>query len=199
MSELRSTVEPMFEGTYHSCDRSWQRFVLPHAYHKPTSFLERHRHKPVAVHIAAQLRGPVPLIGRRLPPMLGTYVPEAAVNEDCDLPCREDDVRANLDPAFKDQPKVLAVSVTKAMQRLTESNLRFGIRSPVGLHVAGPTKTRRRRVGAFGVRLGPNYFAIISRHDRRSPSLHRPRTAMRKDTPTTAIQPASPRKVTEHA
>src|ERR1700691_4442196 len=70
-----------------------QGLVLPEPDHGPARRAERGVGGPVALHIAAQLRFPVPGIGRWLAAVLRAAVPEAPVDEHRDPLGCEHDVR----------------------------------------------------------------------------------------------------------
>lgn len=75
-------------------DQVWV-LVLPDSDHGPAGGCEGRVVPPVPVSVASKLCGPVEAISLRAGAMVGTSVPEAAVDENRELGSREDDVGAD--------------------------------------------------------------------------------------------------------
>jgi len=101
--------------------------------------------RPVTLHVARQLWLPVPGVRGRLGAVLGTRMPEAAVNKNRDAPRRERDVRSH--PRTRQvNPVVLAIPVAPRMQRPAQRKLWLGVLPPVRPHIGRTTGTSRVRV-----------------------------------------------------
>ena len=120
--------------------------VLPRSDDEPAVRHQRRRVPPVAAPVGVEL-GPPPL-GVRFwrDRVLGTAVPETAVDEDRDPCSGEDDVRSALDTLSVD-PEAQA----PAVQFPADGQLRFGPRSPQAGHEALHRWTRCRRSGGRSV------------------------------------------------
>jgi hypothetical protein len=84
--------------------------VLPYPQHDPARVAQRSVDPGVTLHVGRELRHPVFAVALRDVLVLGTPVPEAAIDEDRHLPPREDDVRAHTNRVGS-QEIVLAESV----------------------------------------------------------------------------------------
>lgn len=128
----------MFGSVVESLDYSGkgggQFLMLPEADDLPTGLDERRVDRSIALDVLAELRRPVPFVGRRLSPMLRAGVPEASIDEHGNLPRSEDDVWPHSDLADV-QAEVLAITKPETVQRFPQPDFRFGVRSAVSLHV----------------------------------------------------------------
>src|SRR5258708_13287407 len=91
-------------------NRHVDRLMLPEPDYLPAGLTKSGIRGPVPVHVAAQLRFPVPGIRRWLAAVLRTAMPEAAIHEDGDLPGGEHDVWPDPDPVSKVEPVILAIA-----------------------------------------------------------------------------------------
>lgn len=138
-----------------SCSQR-RRTVQPHG-------VECYVDPAITIHVPAQLGCPVPLVRRRLAPVLRADMPETPVDEDRYLACGEDDVRAHFDFA-EVELEVLAVAVAKPVQRTAQRHLGLRVRPPVGAHVARSSLVEGRRVEASLVGLPPGLVSLRLGH-----------------------------------
>lgn len=82
--------------------------------------------------VAFDLLSPIIGVGFRRYEVFGAAVPKAAIDEDCDLRLREDDVGMTTDRAIG--PNIRSVPQTACMQNPADGEFRFGVPSPVRLH-----------------------------------------------------------------
>lgn len=125
------------EGLDHNGNGGRQFYVFPQANDLPAGCVESLVDPVVALDILAELRVPVPFVGRRLAPVVGACVPEASVDEHRDLACGEDDIRTYLDRSDV-EAEVLAVAISHAVQRFPQRDFRLRFRPAVRSHVPGP-------------------------------------------------------------
>lgn len=84
------------KGQFHEFDDTFHLLVdgvLPHANHKPPASLQFQRLVVVSLHVFDELGCPERAIGRWSYIVVGASVPEAPVNEYCNAPTREDNIR----------------------------------------------------------------------------------------------------------
>ena len=168
-SRIPGNFEPMFvllgiDRRYHCFDRGGQGLVFPEPDDTPARRGQRHIGHPVPLHVAPQLRGPVPPVRGGLSSMLRTDVPEATVNEDGDLTPGKDDVRPHAKTAVQIQTVIFPEAITKPMQCATQSYLGLGVRTPVRTHVPRTALVERGRVVPHGVSFRPGFASIFCRH-----------------------------------
>lgn len=120
--------------------------VLPHPNDGPSCPGKVFIDLTIALNVAAQLRHPVTSIGPRHPPVHGTAVPEAAVDEHGDSRAREDDVWTNLS-SFDNQREILAESQPATVEVRPEPDLRDRVLALVSLTNARCRSVRRHRIG----------------------------------------------------
>src|SRR5215470_1961743 len=101
--------------------------MLPEPDDGPAGLVESRVGRPVTLDVAAQLRFPVPAVGRRLAAVLGAAVPEAAVYENRDPPGGEYDVGPHSQATGQIEPVILSVPISQAVQRPAERKLGFGV------------------------------------------------------------------------
>lgn len=169
MSEMQTTLERMFtqllKGGRDSRHGVVEELVLPDANDAPAFAAQGFADNAVALHVSAQLRGPVPLVRRRLSAVLRADVPEAAINEDRDLTRCEHDVRLDADTTVEPEKKVLPVPVAELVQRFPKLDLGLRICPAVGAHVPGPAGVQRSRIDARSVRSLTGFPEVLFRHD----------------------------------
>lgn len=153
--------------------------MFPEPDYSPACSFERGIDPAISLHVPAELGRPVPLVGGRLPSMLWADVPEAAVDEDGNLLGGEDDVWSDLDVP-QVEPEVLAVAEAHAMEGLAQSDLRLGVRAPVGLHVVGAALIERSGIDAALVSPLPRLSSVDLSHTR--PKGHTANGLLREDT-----------------
>lgn len=166
-SAAPANIAHMFgAGIYRSNDclhGSGEVLVFPQPDNAPASSFQGGVDNPIALHVPAKLRRPVPLVRCRMASVDGTNMPEAAIHEDRDLPSREDDVWPDLHfPQVK--AKILPVPIAEPMQCAPEHHFRLGVRSPVRLHVARPALVQRRGVEPALVSLFAGSKSLGVRH-----------------------------------
>jgi hypothetical protein len=88
-------------------------------------------------------------------------VPEATINKDRDLAFGKYDVWPDTEAILQVEPVVLPETITKSVQRATQSDLWLGVRAPIGTHVPGPALVERGRVQPFGVSSLPGFASIL--------------------------------------
>jgi len=137
--------------------------MLPDAYDAPPGRHQNSIGAPVPLDVPLQLGRPVPLIDRWLAAVLRTDVPEAAVDEDCDLPPRENDVRANSCP-IELQREVLPEPVAHSVQGRPQDDFRLSVAAPVRLHVPGSPGVQRGGIDPACVSSTPRFLTITRRH-----------------------------------
>jgi len=153
--------------------------VLPEPDHSPTCSLEGGVDAPIPFHVPAELGRPVPLVRGGLPTVLGADVPEATVDEDGYLLSGEDDVRADLDVP-QVQSQVLPVAEAHAVKGLAQSDLRLGVRTPVGPHVPGAALVEGSGIDTALVGPLPRLSSPVLSHTR--PNGHTANGLLREDT-----------------
>src|ERR1700761_5529678 len=109
--------------------------MFPESDYGPPGFAESGVGGPVPFDVTAELRLPVPGVGRRLTPVIRAAVPEAAVNEHGDPAGGEHDVGTDPDAARQIEPQILAVTVALAVQRPPQREFRLGVGAAVSLHI----------------------------------------------------------------
>lgn len=92
LARLRGTVKAFFD----SAEAAFKvlEVVLPEPNDSPALRTQLSFHAPVSARISLKLQRPKTSIGCRLPSVLGTSVPEAAVHEDGEAGAWEDEVGA---------------------------------------------------------------------------------------------------------
>lgn len=137
--------------------------MLPEPDDLPSGSLKRGVDALVALHVPPELGSPVPLVRGGLPTVLGTDMPEASVDEDCDLLGGEDDVGPDLHRA-EVETEVLPVTEPHPVESAAQGNLRLGVSAAVGLHVARPPLVERCRVEATLVGPLPSLSSLVLSH-----------------------------------
>lgn len=155
----------LLEGGFNPRHRVIEEFVLPDADDAPSFAAQGFTDDSVAIHVAAKLRCPVPLVRRRLTAVLRAHVPEASVDEHRDLARCEHDVRLDTHPVIEPEKKIFSVPVAKLVQCLPEPDLGLRVSSSVGAHVAGSAGVQRSRIDARGVRSLTGFAEVLFRHD----------------------------------
>jgi hypothetical protein len=126
-----------------------RRLVLPDPHNCPAGARQGRVGTPISLDVAAQLRGPVPLIARGFPAVDWAHVPEAAIDEHSDLASGEDDVRADAD-AGQVETVVLPEAIAPGMEGRPQADLGLGVDPSVGLHVAGAARVQWLRLPLAG-------------------------------------------------
>ena len=164
-------------------DAAWV-FVLPYAHDGPTGVVQRCVNYLIAVLVLLDLGRPVLVIPDGRPVMVGAAVPEAAVDEDCDLGAREHDVRCA--PQLGNRSGSNAISEAKLVSSpaLERSLRRRSDRTCPGADAAagrdGRPRARSRPLPAGAGRV----------RRRSCPCLRPPRSACRRAAaPTSAARP----------
>lgn len=148
----------------HNCPhRSLDGLMLPDPDNLPACIGQGSICRSVTFDIPAELRCPVPLVGRRLSAMYGANMPEATINEHSDFPSREHDVWPDLHRADL-QAKVFAIAVPQPMQCAAKRYLRLGISATIRLHVPRPTLVERGGVEAAFMRRSSGSFCLVLSH-----------------------------------
>ena len=106
--------------------------VLPHANDRPARFRELAVGVVVTLPVARDLRTPEAFIDLGRAQMLGTAVPEAAIEEDRDLGAGEYDIGRTAQR--RDRPGIHPVTQTESVYRRAQCTLWPGIATAVGLH-----------------------------------------------------------------
>ncbi|WP_245159801.1 hypothetical protein [Blastococcus sp. CT_GayMR19] len=135
----------MIDGMEDSLQRIFWGFMLPDPHDCPAGMAEGAIGPSISLDVAPQLRGPVPLISRGLPPMSRADVPEAAVDEHRHLEAGEDHVRAYAD-VIQVESMVLPEAVSERVERGAKPNFRLRVDPPVRLHVARPARVEGLRL-----------------------------------------------------
>lgn len=112
--------------------------MFPETYYPPASGRQRGVGEAAALDVPAEFGRPVSLVRRGFSPVLWADMPEATVDEHSDLSGSEHDVRPDTHLFGQAEPKILAVAISHRVQRAAQCHLGFGVRAPVGTHVAGP-------------------------------------------------------------
>jgi hypothetical protein len=200
-SDARRSFKHMFDrSAYHPFDRchgAIKILVFPDPDDVPAGGAEGAVDRPVSFQVPPKLRGPVPVVGRRVAAVLGADVPEAPVNEHGHLAGTEDDVWANPDTAVKLQEKILPEPHAAAVEGTPQCRLRLGVHPPVRPHVPRPPLVQGRRVEALVMGALPQGVAVVVRHGCSQPqTVARSLSSLGQDTrwglkPTTATAEGS--------
>ena len=120
--------------------------MLPDPDHRPARVLKNNISLTIPLDVSCKLGQPVVLVALRVGCVLGTAMPEAAVDEDGDLLPREHDVGAPASVS-SERREIDTVAETLPMQQGTYRDLRFRVSASVRTHGAshaGAARPRRR-------------------------------------------------------
>ena len=103
--------------------------MLPYPQHLPTSIAQHPIDLLMALHIAIELRSPIPIVRLRRGPVVGAAVPEASVHEDRKPVTREHNVWPDLKVARLDK-EVLAEAESFSVEKGEQVRAEMGVTSP---------------------------------------------------------------------
>jgi hypothetical protein len=125
-------------------DQVWV-LVLPDSDHGPARGCEGRVVPPVPVFVASKLCSPVEAISLRTGAMVGTSVPEAAVDENRELGSREDDVGADSSMLSRNMDWIInSKAKTQGKEGGTNSSLGLSVTPTIALH-----RGAHRRAGSL--------------------------------------------------
>lgn len=118
--------------------------MFPEAEHSPSGIAQKVVCLAIALDVPLQLRQPIVGVALGQARMLWTPVPEAAVDEDRNLPLREHNIRSASPP---ERSEIYSVPHTRGVDSASHSGLRLRVAPAVGEHrtprpfAAGPGHT----------------------------------------------------------
>lgn len=166
VSDPFATIKRMFDSgrqcADHRLNGCGQRFMLPNAHYVPTSRGQRHVGSAVALDVTTELGRPIPLVGIGLTPVNWANMPETAIHKNRHLAGGEHDIWPDR-RIIKQDPEVLAVSITEPMKCAAQFDFGFRVGSTVGAHIPRSSLVQRSWVQAARMRPASSRSGVVVR------------------------------------